>query len=56
MALAVAMVAVVEILFFVGEEGLTTLLDLRYNRIIKAQNGQNGMAKIAMAKMVKTYI
>ena len=37
-------------IIFVGEEGLTTLLDLRYNRIIKAQNGQNGMAKDCYGK------
>ena len=37
-------------IIFVGEEGLTTLLDLRYNKIIKAQNGQNGMAKDCFGK------
>ncbi len=37
-------------IIFVGEEGLTTLLDLKYNRIIKAQNGQNGMAKDCFGK------
>lgn len=37
-------------IIFVGEEGLTTLLDLRYNRIIKAENGQNGMAKDCFGK------
>lgn len=37
-------------IIFVGESGLTTLLDLRYNRIIKAQNGQNGMAKDCYGK------
>ena len=30
---------------FVGESGLTTLLDFRYNRKIEAENGQNGMKK-----------
>ncbi len=30
---------------FVGEEGLSTLLDLRYNRVLKAPNGENGRAK-----------
>ena len=30
---------------FVGESGLTTLLDFHYNRKIKAQNGQNGMGQ-----------
>ncbi|MDD3170977.1 MAG: GTPase ObgE [Bacilli bacterium] len=37
-------------IIFVGEEGLTTLLDLRYNRIIKAKNGQNGMTKDCFGK------
>ena len=32
-------------IIFVGEEGLTTLIDLKYTRVIKAQNGQNGMNK-----------
>ncbi|HQM06465.1 MAG TPA: GTPase ObgE [Bacilli bacterium] len=35
---------------FVGEEGLTTLLDFRYTRIIKAKNGQNGMSKNCFGK------
>ncbi|MBQ8293191.1 MAG: GTPase ObgE [Bacilli bacterium] len=30
---------------FVGDSGLTTLLDFRYNRKIKAEDGQNGMNK-----------
>ncbi|XMB87381.1 GTPase ObgE [Mycoplasmatota bacterium WC44] len=30
---------------FVAEEGLSTLLELRYNKIIKAEPGQNGMTK-----------
>ena len=30
---------------FVGDSGLTTLLDFRYNRRIKAEDGQNGMNK-----------
>lgn len=30
---------------FVGERGLTTLLDLKFNKIIKAMNGQNGAPK-----------
>lgn len=37
-------------IIFVGDEGLTTLLDLKYNRIIKANNGQNGMAKNCFGK------
>ena len=32
-------------IIFVGDEGLTTLLDLKYRHIIKAENGQNGMTK-----------
>lgn len=32
-------------IIFVGESGLTTLLDFHYNRKIKAQNGQNGMGQ-----------
>ncbi|WP_423364621.1 GTPase ObgE [Mycoplasma sp. P36-A1] len=30
---------------FVGDRNLSTLLDLRYNRIIKAEKGENGMSK-----------
>lgn len=37
-------------IIFIGEEGLTTLLDLRYTRIVKAKNGQNGMAKDCFGK------
>lgn len=32
-------------IIFVGDEGMTTLLNFRYQRIIKAKNGENGMAK-----------
>lgn len=32
-------------IIFVGESGLTTLLDFRYRRIIKAENGQNAMGR-----------
>ena len=32
-------------IIFVGDEGLTTLIDFRYQRRIEAKNGQNGMAK-----------
>lgn len=32
-------------IIFVGERGLTTLLDLKFNKIIKAANGQNGAPK-----------
>lgn len=35
---------------FVGDEGLTTLLDLRYQKIITAPNGQNGMPKNCFGK------
>lgn len=37
-------------IIFIGESGLTTLLDLRYNRILKAANGENGMAKNCFGK------
>ena len=30
---------------FEANEGLSTLLDLRYNRVLNAKNGENGMAK-----------
>ena len=30
---------------FIGDKGLTTLLDLKFNKKIKAQNGENGAAK-----------
>ena len=32
-------------IIFIGDSGLTTLLDLKFNRIIKAACGENGMAK-----------
>ena len=35
---------------FVGEEGLTTLLDFRFNRKIKAFPGQKGMDKNCAGK------
>lgn len=37
-------------IIFVGDEGLTTLLDLKYKRIVRAQNGQNGMTKNCFGK------
>src|SRR5690606_14394491 len=37
-------------IIFVGDEGLTTLLDLRYQKIISATNGENGMAKNCFGK------
>lgn len=30
---------------FIGDEGLSTLLDLRYNKILKASDGENGQSK-----------
>lgn len=35
---------------FVGDEGLTTLLDLRYQKLLTAPNGENGMAKNCFGK------
>ena len=35
---------------FVADEGLSTLLDLRYNRVLQAKNGENGMAKSCHGK------
>ena len=32
-------------IIFVGDKGLTTLIDFKFHRIIKAKNGQNGMPK-----------
>ncbi|HHU55636.1 MAG TPA: GTPase ObgE [Acholeplasmataceae bacterium] len=32
-------------IIFVGDEGLTTLIDLHYRKKITAQNGENGMSK-----------
>jgi len=32
-------------IIFVADEGLTTLIDLRYNKILAAKNGENGMGK-----------
>ena len=37
-------------IIFIGDQGLTTLLDLKYNRIIKARNGENGMPKDCFGK------
>lgn len=37
-------------IIFVGESGLTTLLDLRYNRILKAVDGENGKPKNCFGK------
>ncbi len=35
---------------FVADEGLSTLLDLRYNRLLQAEAGENGMAKSCHGK------
>ncbi|HAX72686.1 MAG TPA: GTPase ObgE [Firmicutes bacterium] len=35
---------------FVADEGLSTLLDLRYNRVLQAENGEKGMAKSCHGK------
>ena len=44
-------------IIFVGESGLTTLLDFRFTRKIKAENGQNGMSKDMFGKDAKdTYV
>lgn len=44
-------------IIFVGDEGLTTLLDLKYRHIIKAENGQNGMTKNMFGRAgLDTYI
>lgn len=37
-------------IIFVGDEGLTTLLDLRYQKLLTAPNGENGMAKNCFGK------
>lgn len=37
-------------IIFIGDSGLTTLLDLKFNRIIKAACGENGMAKDCFGK------
>ena len=37
-------------IIFVGDEGLTTLLDFKYKRKITAKNGENGMTKNCFGK------
>jgi len=37
-------------IIFVADEGLSTLLDLRYNRVLNAKPGENGMAKSCHGK------
>ncbi len=42
---------------FVGDEGLSTLLDLRYSRLIKGNNGENGRNKGMYGACAKnTYV
>jgi len=41
---------------FVVDEGLSTLLDLRYNKILKASAGENGMPKSCHGKNAKDLI
>ncbi len=44
-------------IIFVGDENLSTLLDLRFNRVIKAKRGENGKNKgMYGAKAEDTYI
>lgn len=44
-------------IIFVGEEGLTTLLDFRFTKKIKAERGQNGMNKNMFGKKgTDTYV
>lgn len=43
-------------IIFKADEGLSTLLDLRYNKIIKAKNGENGMAKSCHGKNAEDTI
>ncbi len=40
-------------ILFVGDEGLTTLLDFRFRKKIVAENGQNGMDKNMFGKSAK---
>ncbi|MGL4372456.1 MAG: GTPase ObgE, partial [Turicibacter sp.] len=35
---------------FFADEGLSTLLDLRYNRVLQAEPGENGMGKSCHGK------
>ncbi len=32
-------------IYFIGDEGLSTLIDLRYNKILRAEDGENGKPK-----------
>lgn len=37
-------------IIFIADENLTTLIDFKFNRIIKASNGENGMSKNCFGK------
>ena len=44
-------------IIFLGDENLSTLLDLRYNKVIKGNNGENGRTKGMYGKSAEdTYI
>lgn len=44
-------------IIFIGDENLSTLLDLRYNKVIKGNNGENGHTKGMYGKSAEdTYI
>lgn len=44
-------------IIFIGDENLSTLLDLRYNKVIKGNNGENGRTKGMYGKAAEdTYI
>lgn len=44
-------------IIFIGDENLSTLLDLRYNKVIKGNNGENGCTKGMYGKSAEdTYI
>lgn len=44
-------------IIFIGDENLSTLLDLRYNKVIKGNNGENGRTKSMYGKSADdTYI
>ena len=43
-------------LVFKVDEGLRTLMDFRFKRHFKAQNGENGMSKNAHGRGAKSYV
>ena len=43
-------------IIFKADEGLRTLIDLRYNKIIKGERGENGMGKNCNGKGAKDII